>query len=215
MFLSKVGSTGKALCKAYKEEASVRMFLAHLNNGDYKITYYFNKDEETLVYEAFTDKGQYIFLEVSGDGKPVEHVDRYTTILGLDDEQKALYVYLFETENKLMEEDKDSLDEIYKPVSSQIKPIMPLSGAQIGKRAKIRRDFLKYIESKLKAHYLLFKVPLIQISPSSPGKQSIPSAFFIEISYPGIGVPINPEIGVAKPFKVPKHRVVSVCPKPS
>lgn len=148
MFLSKAGLTGKALCAAYKEEASVRVFLDRLKNGEYKTTYYFNKDEETLVYEAFTDKGQYIYLEVSGDGKPVEHVDRYTTIPGLDDEQKALYVYLFENENRLAEEDKDSLDEIYKPVSSQIKPIMPLSGAQIGKRAKIRRDFLKYIESE-------------------------------------------------------------------
>lgn len=148
MFLSKAGATGKALCSAYKNESSVMMFLGRLQNDEYKITYYFNKDEETLVYEAFTDKGEYIFLEVSGDGKPVEHADRYTTILGLDDEQKALYVYLFEHENKLMEEDQELLDEIYSPVVSQIKPIMPLSGAQIGKRARIRRDFLKYIESE-------------------------------------------------------------------
>lgn len=148
MFLSKVGAVGKALCNAYKEENSVREFLKRLNDGEYKITYYFNKDEESLVYEAFDDKGQYIFLEVSGDGKPVEHVDRYSVIPGLDDDQKALYVYLYEYENYLSMNNKQWLEDLYSKVAFQIKPIMPLSGAQIGKRAKIRRDFLKYIESE-------------------------------------------------------------------
>ena len=122
--------------------------LTLLEKGAFGIALSYDKDNEAIVYEAYSkdstpNESRYIYLEVAGDGKAVEHIDRNSSFVGLLAEQKALYVYLFEKE---MSASMDELNEIYKPIANLIKPILPLSSSQIEKRARIRKDFLAFIK---------------------------------------------------------------------
>ena len=122
--------------------------LALLEKGAFGIALSYDKDNEAIVYEAYSkdstpNESRYIYLEVAGDGKAVEHIDRNSSFVGLLAEQKALYVYLYEKE---MKASMSELTEIYKPIANLIKPILPLSSSQIEKRARIRKDFLAFIK---------------------------------------------------------------------
>ena len=122
--------------------------LALLEKGAFGIALSYDKDNEAIVYEAYSkdstpNESRYIYLEVAGDGKAVEHIDRNSSFVGLLAEQKALYVYLYEKE---MKASMGELTEIYKPIANLIKPILPLSSSQIEKRARIRKDFLAFIK---------------------------------------------------------------------
>ncbi len=122
--------------------------LALLEKGAFGIALSYDKDNEAIVYEAYSkdstpNESRYIYLEVTGDGKAVEHIDRNSSFVGLLAEQKALYVYLYEKE---MKASMSELTEIYKPIANLIKPILPLSSSQIEKRARIRKDFLAFIK---------------------------------------------------------------------
>lgn len=122
--------------------------LALLEKGAFGIAISYDKDNEAIVYEAYSkdstpNESRYIYLEVAGDGKAVEHIDRNSSFVGLLAEQKALYVYLYEKE---MKASMSELTEIYKPIANLIKPILPLSSSQIEKRARIRKDFLAFIK---------------------------------------------------------------------
>lgn len=122
--------------------------LALLEKGAFGIAFSYDKDNEAIVYEAYSkdstpNESRYIYLEVAGDGKAVEHIDRNSSFVGLLAEQKALYVYLYEKE---MKASMSELNEIYKPIANLIKPILPLSSSQIEKRARIRKDFLAFIK---------------------------------------------------------------------
>ena len=122
--------------------------LTLLEKGAFGIAFSYDKDNETIVYEAYSkdstpNESRYIYLEVAGDGKAVEHIDRNSSFVGLLAEQKALYVYLYEKE---MKASMSELNEIYKPIANLIKPILPLSSSQIEKRARIRKDFLAFIK---------------------------------------------------------------------
>ena len=148
MFLTKAGQIGKALCAEYKKNPLVMETLTLLEKGAFGIALSYDKDNEAIVYEAYSkdstpNESRYIYLEVAGDGKAVEHIDRNSSFVGLLAEQKALYVYLFEKE---MNASMDELNEIYKPIANLIKPILPLSSSQIEKRARIRKDFLAFIK---------------------------------------------------------------------
>ena len=148
MFLTKAGQIGKALCAEYKKNPLVMETLTLLEKGAFGIALSYDKDNEAIVYEAYSkdstpNESRYIYLEVAGDGKAVEHIDRNSSFVGLLAEQKALYVYLFEKE---MSASMDELNEIYKPIANLIKPILPLSSSQIEKRARIRKDFLAFIK---------------------------------------------------------------------
>ena len=122
--------------------------LTLLEKGAFGIAFSYDKDNEAIVYEAYSkdstpNESRYIYLEVAGDGKAVEHIDRNSSFVGLLAEQKALYVYLYEKE---MKASMSELTEIYKPIANLIKPILPLSSSQIEKRARIRKDFLAFIK---------------------------------------------------------------------
>ncbi|MBR6056488.1 MAG: SNF2 helicase associated domain-containing protein [Bacilli bacterium] len=148
MFLTKAGQIGKALCAEYKKNPLVMETLALLEKGAFGIALSYDKDNEAIVYEAYSrdstpNESRYIYLEVAGDGKAVEHIDRNSSFVGLLAEQKALYVYLYEKE---MKASMSELTEIYKPIANLIKPILPLSSSQIEKRARIRKDFLAFIK---------------------------------------------------------------------
>lgn len=122
--------------------------LALLEKGAFGIALSYDKDNEAIVYEAYSkdstpNESRYIYLEVAGDGKAVEHIDRNSSFVGLLAEQKALYVYLYEKE---MKASMSELNETYKPIANLIKPILPLSSSQIEKRARIRKDFLAFIK---------------------------------------------------------------------
>ena len=122
--------------------------LALLEKGAFGIALSYDKDNEAIVYEAYSkdstpNESRYIYLEVAGDGKAVEHIDRNSSFVGLLAEQKALYVYLYEKE---MKASMSEPTEIYKPIANLIKPILPLSSSQIEKRARIRKDFLAFIK---------------------------------------------------------------------
>lgn len=122
--------------------------LTLLEKGAFGIALSYDKDNEAIVYEAYSkdstpNESRYIYLEVAGDGKAVEHIDRNSSFVGLLAEQKALYVYLYEKE---MKASMSELTEIYKPIANLIKPILPLSSSQIEKRARIRKDFLAFIK---------------------------------------------------------------------
>ncbi len=122
--------------------------LILLEKGAFGIALSYDKDNEAIVYEAYSkdstpNESRYIYLEVAGDGKAVEHIDRNSSFVGLLAEQKALYVYLYEKE---MKASMSELTEIYKPIANLIKPILPLSSSQIEKRARIRKDFLAFIK---------------------------------------------------------------------
>lgn len=151
MFLTKAGSLGKALCASYLESSSTRVAFESLKKGDYTISYFFDSSNEFLVYEAFSKTldprlSKYICLEIRGDGKPNERRGRLSALEGLNSEQKALYVYLFEKEKALAETNPNKLNEIYEPVLEQLKGILPLSDAQVEKRSKLRKSFLNFIE---------------------------------------------------------------------
>ena len=148
MFLTKAGQIGKTLCSEYKKNPLVMETLALLERGAFGIALSYDKDNEAIVYEAYSkdstpNESRYIYLEVAGDGKAVEHIDRNSSFVGLLAEQKALYVYLYEKE---MKASMSELSEIYKPIANLIKPILPLSSSQIEKRARIRKDFLAFIK---------------------------------------------------------------------
>ena len=148
MFLTKAGQIGKALVAEYKKNPLVMETLALLEKGAFGIALSYDKDNEAIVYEAYSkdstpNESRYIYLEVAGDGKAVEHIDRNSSFVGLLAEQKALYVYLYEKE---MKASMSELTEIYKPIANLIKPILPLSSSQIEKRARIRKDFLAFIK---------------------------------------------------------------------
>lgn len=148
MFLTKAGQIGKALCGEYKKNPLVMETLSLLEKGAFGIALSYDKDNEAIVYEAYSkdatpNESRYIYLEVAGDGKAVEHIDRNSSFIGLLAEQKALYVYLYEKE---MKSSMSELEEIYKPIASLIKPILPLSSSQIEKRARIRKEFLSFIK---------------------------------------------------------------------
>ena len=148
MFLTKAGQIGKALCAEYKKSEAVKSVLSLFEAGSFGVAFSYDKDNETIVYEAFSkdstpNESHYVYLEVQGDGKPIERFDKSSALVGLHTEQKALYIYLFEKEMSLS---MSELAEIYKPISSFIKPIMPLSSVQIEKRARIRKDFLNFIK---------------------------------------------------------------------
>ena len=122
--------------------------LALLEKGAFGIALSYDKDNEAIVYEAYSkdstpNESRYIYLEVAGDGKAAEHIDRNSSFVGLLAEQKALYVYLYEKE---MKASMSELTETYKPITNLIKPILPLSSSQIEKRARIRKDFLAFIK---------------------------------------------------------------------
>ena len=148
MFLTKAGQIGKALVAEYKKNPLVMETLALLEKGAFGIALSYDKDNEAIVYEAYSkdstpNESRYIYLEVAGDGIAVEHIDRNSSFVGLLAEQKALYVYLYEKE---MKASMSELTEIYKPIANLIKPILPLSSSQIEKRARIRKDFLAFIK---------------------------------------------------------------------
>ena len=148
MFLTKAGQIGKALCAEYRKGLTTYSILQKLESGRFGVAFSYDKDNETIVYEAFSldstpSESQYIYLEVQGDGRPLERFGKNSPFVGLLPEQKALYVYLFEKETSLP---ANELSEIYKPIANLIKPIMPLSAAQIEKRARIRKDFLNFIK---------------------------------------------------------------------
>lgn len=148
MFLTKAGQIGKALVAEYKKNPLVMETLTLLEKGAFGIALSYDKDNEAIVYEAYSkdstpNESRYIYLEVAGDGKAVEHIDRNSSFVGLLAEQKALYVYLYEKE---MKASMSELTEIYKPIANLIKPILPLSSSQIEKRARIRKDFLAFIK---------------------------------------------------------------------
>lgn len=148
MFLTKAGQIEKALVAEYKKNPLVMETLALLEKGAFGIALSYDKDNEAIVYEAYSkdstpNESRYIYLEVAGDGKAVEHIDRNSSFVGLLAEQKALYVYLYEKE---MKASMSELTEIYKPIANLIKPILPLSSSQIEKRARIRKDFLAFIK---------------------------------------------------------------------
>ena len=148
MFLTKAGQIGKALVAEYKKNPLVMETLALLEKGAFGIALSYDKDNEAIVYEAYSkdstpNESRYIYLEVAGDGKAVENIDRNSSFVGLLAEQKALYVYLYEKE---MKASMSELTEIYKPIANLIKPILPLSSSQIEKRARIRKDFLAFIK---------------------------------------------------------------------
>lgn len=148
MFLTKAGQIGKALVADYKKNPLVMETLTLLEKGAFGIALSYDKDNEAIVYEAYSkdstpNESRYIYLEVAGDGRAVEHIDRNSSFVGLLAEQKALYVYLYEKE---MKASMSELTEIYKPIANLIKPILPLSSSQIEKRARIRKDFLAFIK---------------------------------------------------------------------
>ncbi|MBR3266819.1 MAG: hypothetical protein IKI55_01625, partial [Bacilli bacterium] len=148
MFLTKAGQVGKSLCAEYKKSEAVVSALKPFVSGSFGIAFSYDKDNETIVYEAFAkdstpNESHYVYLEVQGDGRPLERMDKNSALVGLLAEQKALYIYLFEKEMSLS---MSELTEIYKPISQFIKPIMPLSSMQIEKRARIRKDFLNFIK---------------------------------------------------------------------
>ena len=97
MFLTKAGQIGKALCAEYKKSPLVMETLTLLEKGAFGIALSYDKDNEAIVYEAYSkdstpNESRYIYLEVAGDGKAAEHIDRNSTVVGQLAEQKALYV---------------------------------------------------------------------------------------------------------------------------
>ena len=77
MFLTKAGQIGKALCAEYRKGLTAYGILQKLEKGLFGIAFSYDKDNETIVYEAFSkdstpNESQYIYLEVQGDGRPLD-----------------------------------------------------------------------------------------------------------------------------------------------
>ena len=55
MFLTKAGQIGKALCAEYKKNPLVMETLALLEKGAFGIALSYDKDNEAIVYEAYSE----------------------------------------------------------------------------------------------------------------------------------------------------------------
>ena len=130
MFLTKAGQIGKALCAEYKKSEAVKSVLSLFEADYFGVAFSYDKDNETIVYEAFSkdstpNESHYVYLEVQGDGKPIERFDKSSALVGLHPEQKALYIYLFEKEMSLS---MNELAEKTTTVNSLLQSIMDQVG---------------------------------------------------------------------------------------
>lgn len=142
MFLSRSGSKGKKLVSSYLENEGVHRFLSLLEEGKYSIVFNYDESLERISYSAFwnayqmsiADQGL-IEITILSNGLPLE--GGYP----LSNQEKSLYVYLFNFENSLKEKDPLALKTIYGKYYEMIESVPSLNDEEINERSKIRKEF--------------------------------------------------------------------------
>ncbi len=140
MFISRAKERGEEIVNYYLSFGEVPSFLNDFNKGLYHIVYHYDEIKEKLIYEAFlTDfslakRAPYISISVSSNGLlDIENVNDST------DEEKALYVCLFQNENGLNEEE---MQKLYPNIYPILKDVPFLEDGEINNRRKLREEFL-------------------------------------------------------------------------
>ena len=124
----------------------VESFLNLLERDAYAIVFSYQEETERLRYEAYSrklnPKELYIRLEVLANGLPVEENNEPLSV-----PQMALYVYLFNLENELFQNDPQTLRGIYAKDYLTLSRVEPLTDGELMERAQARSDFMRYFLS--------------------------------------------------------------------
>ena len=141
MFLTKGNEQVKMLVSSYSSDNNVLPYLSLFEKDKYSILFTYDESSERVRYYAYWNNYNelpnigYIEICILSNGLPL--IENYS----LNDEEKALYVYLFNLENNLNKNSPNILKKIYGNYYEEMLKIPSLEQEQINERNKLREEF--------------------------------------------------------------------------
>lgn len=143
MFLTRANQIGKSFVISFLAHEGVEAFLNLFEGDAYAIVFSYQEESERLRYEAYSrkldPKEPYIQIEIMANGLPFEENHEPLSI-----PQMAFYVYLFNLENELFQNDPEALKRIYAKDWLTLSHVEALNDDELMERAQARSDFMRY-----------------------------------------------------------------------